>query len=170
MRRTLSDDTPSLNRNDTLSESEDFLTAVGYVENRNAVGCVPGAQVGDNLRFCCSIESREGFIQKQNHGIGHEGTGQGNTLALTAGDFTDFAVPQSADAKRVEYLHAKVASLAAQQLTQAVLDVLPYGQMREKSEVLKDISDPALGSGKIYASRCIEQGPVADGDATGLGR
>ncbi len=90
---------------------------MSHIENRNLAGCVPVAQVGNDLGFGRGIESREWFIQKQNFGIGHEGTGQCNTLTLTSGDFTDFARAQSADAKRVEYLRASVAALAAQEVS-----------------------------------------------------
>ena len=56
MRGAVGDDAAIFEDEHAVSQGKDLFAVVGYVENRNAVGCVPDAQVLDDLRFSGRVE------------------------------------------------------------------------------------------------------------------
>src|SRR5579863_8746880 len=87
MRRALGDDASGVEYDDSLAEGEDFVAAVGHVEDRDAVGAVPFAQVFDDQRLGWGIERGQGFIEKQNFGISDQRSCESDALAFSTRNF-----------------------------------------------------------------------------------
>src|SRR5271166_3733789 len=102
MGRTLGDDASGVEYDDSLAEGEDFVAAMGHVEDRDAVGAVPFAQILDYQRLGWGIESGQRFIEKQNFGICDQRSRQSDTLALSARNFPGTALGQMGDAEGAE--------------------------------------------------------------------
>src|SRR5580693_8954843 len=163
MRSAVGDDAAVFEHDYAIAQGEDLSAVVGNVENRNGVGVVPGAQVFDDFRFGGGVERGQRFVEQQDARIGNQGASQGYSLALAAGYFCGLAVAQMRDAERFEDGVALFLAFAFVYAGQAVLDIFPDGEMGEKSEVLKNVSDLAVLDWDISA-RVVEKNPVAGHD------
>jgi hypothetical protein len=91
MRRTIGNDVSSVEHERSFSQSENFLTAVCDVEDRDAVGLIPLAKVGNYFRFRRRIERSQRFVEQEYFGIRNQGSRQGDTLAFSARDLAHAA-------------------------------------------------------------------------------
>jgi len=86
VRRTLGHDASGVEHNHPLAQGKNLLSAVGDIENGNAVSPIPLPQVVDDLRLGRRVERGQRLVQKQHRGIDHQRSSQSHALALAAGN------------------------------------------------------------------------------------
>jgi len=72
VRRALSHDAPGIKHDYALAQGEDFFATMRDIENRNAVGLIPLAQIVDDRRLRCHVQRSQGLVQKQHSRISHK--------------------------------------------------------------------------------------------------
>jgi len=85
-----------------LAQSKDLFAAMRDIEDRDAVGAIPSAQVVDDGRFRRRVEARQRFVEQEQAGIGNQRARQSEPLTLAAGDLPGLAAAQVRDTERFE--------------------------------------------------------------------
>jgi len=75
VRSALGHDTSRVEHDHALAQRKDFLAAVRDVKDGNAVSLIPLAQVVNDFGLGWGVQRGQGFVQKQHHWIGHQGSG-----------------------------------------------------------------------------------------------
>ena len=111
------------------------------------------------------VQRRQGFVQQQNLGIGHHGTGQCDALALTAGQLVWLPIAQIAQLHKLQRLAHAAAFLGGPDLAhpQAKADVVGNAHVRKQRIVLEHHADVALFHRDMF-NRCF-----ADTDRAAIG-
>jgi hypothetical protein len=96
------------------------------------------------------VEGPERFVEEEDAGFEDQGAGEGNALALSAGEFVGIAVLEAGEAHEVEGGGDEVAVFTAGELrvAEAEGDVALDGQVRDEGVVLEDEVDGATVGGE----------------------
>src|SRR5579864_4086767 len=169
VRRALREHAALIKDDDAFAESKDFLAAVRDVENRNAVGGVPGAQVVEDVSLGGRVERSERFVKQQDAGIGHERARQGGALAFASRNFLRATAAQLSDAEGVEDRGDAVLAILRFDAIETIENVGFDAKMREQRGVLKNVTDIAATHGQVDSSLGVEKNAPADANAARVG-
>jgi hypothetical protein len=119
---------------------------VGHEHEGDADVALQLLQLDLHLLAQLEVERAERLVQQQHLGPDHERAGQRDPLPLAAGELAGLAVAVAGHLHAGQRLLGPVTASGAAHLAhgQAVLDVLPDGQVREQRVVLEDRGDVAL--------------------------
>lgn len=169
-RGAFANDAAVVEGDDAPGESGDFVTAVRDVENGDAAGGIPGAQVVKDGGFEVSVEAGEGLVEEQEARLSDEGASKGDTLAFAAGKIARFAAAEAGDIEGCEdFLQAEKA-FVAREVREAIGDVFFGGEMREKSEGLENVGNAAGLRREIDAGLRVKEDVITNDDAAESGR
>jgi len=154
---------------DALADGVDFLAIVCDVENGDAVGFVPGAQVFEDGAAQRGVETGERLVEEQEARKGDQRTGEGNALIFSAGEFRRTAGQKFLDAERFcDPLHA-FRLLGGGKFVEPVADVSFDRKMREESERLKNVGEFAPLRREREIAGSVKQDFLAEADFAGVG-
>ena len=138
---------------ETVGELEGFFLIVGH-EDGGVAGLVvdlaePLAELLADLR----VEGAEGLVEEQHARFDREGAGEGDALALAAGELLGIALVEAGELDEVEELHRAPADFVARRpgFSRANLeserDVLEHRHVAEERIGLEDEADVAILDG-----------------------
>ena len=152
-----------------VGEPGDLVDLVADIEDRDARFGADTLQIGHDPRSPGVIERGERFVHQQDLRVRHQCPGNGDALALAAGQGFGHAPDQGFDAKHgddlVEIRLAGPRGMAGG----AIGDVAPDGHMREQAVVLEDVADLAAMGGEMDAALRIVHDATAIFDACAVG-
>jgi len=155
---------------DFVGEFEGFLLVVGDENGGEVDAFVEFAEPAAEFLADFGVERAEGFVEQEDFGLGGEGAGEGDALALAAGELVGPTVGDAGELDKVEQpVDALVNFLVAGAIratanAEAEGNVLENGQMAKERVVLKDEADAAVtgrGVGDVLAMK--EDAAIAAG-------
>jgi len=141
---------------DAPRERRGVLEVVGDEQGGNAELGEELLQLAPHGRLRARVECRERLVEEQHLRLSRERAGQGDPLALSAGEFGRPRVRQSVE--------PEAPQVGVRPLPARELDVLPYRQVREERVVLKEEPDRALVDRAVHPARRVEPGFPGDRD------
>src|SRR5262249_42999679 len=117
----------------------------------------------ENPRLNPRIKPCERLIQEQNTRIGYQRSRQCHPLTLTSRDVFRFPASQMGDAKRLKHDRRSAVALSATKIVESIRNVCCGAQVREKGEVLKDITHAPALRRHVDVLRRIVESPVTGG-------
>jgi hypothetical protein len=151
MRSSLREHVTPVENDDPLAQGEDLFPTVRDVEDRDAMGFVPGAQVVENAGFRGRIEGGQRLVKQQDAGIGDERTSERDALTFAAGDFARASIAQIADMEGFEDGSDAALAVTGGKAVESVGNVAGDGEVRKQREVLEDIADITFSDREIEA-------------------
>jgi hypothetical protein len=170
-------DTATVEDDDLVRDLEGFLLVVGDEEGGDVDLVVEAAEPGAELVADTRVEGAEGLIEEEDLRFRREGAGEGDALALAAGELRGVAVCVAVELDEAEEIVDAALDLGPGPLAdlEAERDVLPDGHVAEEGIVLEDEAHSAelngdgggVLSGEDDASRVgfLESGDDAEDGA-----
>ncbi|MNB95412.1 hypothetical protein D3C75_425850 [compost metagenome] len=124
---------------DAVAHGERLLLIVGDEDEGDAELALQGFQLELHLLAQLEVQRPQGFVQQQDARLVDEGPGDGDALALAAGELARFAAADAGQAHQLQHLlHLAVAlRLGHTPDHQAVADVVPHIHVGEEGVVLE---------------------------------
>ncbi len=169
VRGTFAGDESLFKDDHVAGKREDLGAIVGDVDDGNVVFGIPKFEVFDDVRLGAGIECGERLVEKKIAGRRSKSTGESNSLALTAGDAGGTTIREVRHSETREQIKGKGAAFGGTSLPDSVEDVVEGGHVREESQLLEEVSGPAVARRNIDVLRCVEKDAAVHGDGTGLG-
>ena len=142
----------------TVGELEDFIEAMGDINDTNAAGAQIANDGEEEAGFVAG-KRRGRFVHDDDAGAGTEGAGDFDELLFGHGERADFGVGQNIGADALEPLGGAAAALfpvhpgAGAGTFQAQADIFGDGQIGEQRRLLIDAGDAELvgeGGGQFF--------------------
>ncbi|GAV35843.1 hypothetical protein ROTAS13_03522 [Roseomonas sp. TAS13] len=130
---------------------------MGDVEERDAEPVAQPRQERQDLRLARGIQRGQGLVHQQQAGARQQGTAQGDTLPLAAGQRGGAAAQQMADAEQRHHLLETGSVHAARCPAQPVAQVGVHRKMREEPRILEDHAAAPLFRRQHAPRRAVEQ-------------
>src|SRR5216683_2736276 len=158
------DDTAGFEQDNTRGEEQGFAQIVGDKDNGFAEAAGEGAEFALELGASDGIERAEGLIHQKDGRIGGEGTSDADALALAAGKLARTAMREFAGVEADKMQHFIDAGGDARGIPLFQNgdegDVFRNSEMREKTDILNDVTDAATKADEIP----IAGGTILDED------
>ena len=148
-RRAELEDAPVADDADAVGERGGILEVVGDEERRQRERVEQLAKLGSDSGPRMGVERGERLVEQQNGGIPRQRTGEGDPLALAAGELAHARAGEVADAEALEELVDPRAVAGAE------AHVPDHVEMREERVLLEQVADAAaLGRDVDCPGRC----------------
>src|SRR5215471_19031006 len=157
------DDQPAVfHQGDARAEQQGFAQIVSDEDNGLFQALLQGLKLALQLRACDRIESAEGFVHQENGGIGGEGAGYADALALSAGKLAGIAGGELA--VESDELHQFFDSLADAGLRPGFdlghhTDIALHGEVGEEADFLNGVADAAAQADRVPLARGFSLDP-----------
>ena len=144
-------DLAAAQHDDPAGHGHGFDLIVGHVDHRGTQPVVERGKLGAHLHAQLCVEVRQRLVEEEELRLTHDGTADGHTLLLPAGQLARLALHQRLDlqdARRLRHApgHFRFRHL---EILQAESEVLGDGHMRVERVALEDHRQLALGRGQI---------------------
>lgn len=140
---------------DLIGEFEGFFLVVGDEEGGEADLVVELAEPEAEFFADFGVEGAEGLVEEEDFGVDGEGAGEGDALALSAGEFVGEAIGEAWELDEIEeVLDAGVdfvlgGALVFGEGVEAEGDVLGDAHVLEQGVVLEDEADAAFAGVEV---------------------
>ena len=152
-------DDPVLHDHDGVGHGQGLLLIVGHVDEGDAQLLLHALQFHLHLLAELQVEGAQGFVEKQDLGLVHQGSGDGHPLLLAAGELVDPALAVTLQVHQLQHgLHLLFDLLLGGLLDpKAEGDVVEDVQVREQGVLLEDGVDLPLVGGYLGDVRAVHQ-------------
>ena len=133
---------------------------MGHVEHGGREVVADALQAGEDARAQRGVEGGEGLVEQQEGRRRREGAGEGDPLALSAGQAGGAAVEQRAELEQRDDLRDRLVPSRLR----AVEDVAPHVHVGEEGEVLGHVADAPAVARHVHAGLGVEEGARPDAD------
>ena len=125
---------------DTIAERHGFVLVVGDVDERGSKLALQRSKFGLEFLTQLEVEGTERFVEQEHARFINDCAGEGDALALAAGELAGFASGQRANAGKVEHAIDSGKDLGFGQgfHAETELDILPDVEVGEEGVVLED--------------------------------
>ncbi len=140
------EEAPAAHDADAVGQAEGLVEIMGHQHGGLGEAALEVQELAVELEAGQGVESAEGLVEEDQGGIGGEGAGEGDALALASGELGGVSVPlRRGEADQLQHLARPLPATVAvpAEETGDELDVALHAPVRDQAAVLRHVADPA---------------------------